>query len=170
MNDLNQTSCPIHSYADDTTIHLSTSFQRRPTLQEVNRSRRDATERLTFDLSKISDWGRENLVVFNASKTQFLHLSTRHDLPDNYSLFFNDTQLSPSSTMNIVGLSFAHNFNWKFHFSSLAKTASMKLGVLRRLRQYFSPVPTTNFIQGPYPSMYGVCFRCIGGSTRTFFR
>ena len=30
------------------------------------------------------------VVVFNASKTQFLQLSTRHNLPDNYPLFFND--------------------------------------------------------------------------------
>ncbi|MPC63313.1 hypothetical protein E2C01_057410 [Portunus trituberculatus] len=35
----------------------------------VNRSHRDATERLTSDRSKIPDWGRENLVVFNTSKT-----------------------------------------------------------------------------------------------------
>ncbi|MPC65896.1 hypothetical protein E2C01_060034 [Portunus trituberculatus] len=76
----------------------------RPTLQEVSRSRRDATERLTSDFPKISDWGRENLVVFNASKTQFLHLSTRHNLPDNYPLFFSDTQLSPSSTLIILGI------------------------------------------------------------------
>ena len=43
----------IHSYADDTTLHFSTSFQRRPTLQEVHSSRRVASERLTSDLSKI---------------------------------------------------------------------------------------------------------------------
>ncbi|MPC79679.1 hypothetical protein E2C01_074220 [Portunus trituberculatus] len=71
--------------------------------------------------------------MFSASKTQFLHLSTRHRLPDNYPLFFNDTQLFPSSTLNILGLSFTYNLNWKLHISSLAKTASMKLDVLRRL-------------------------------------
>ena len=149
INDLlNQTSCPIHSYADDTTLHFSTSFRRRPTLQEVNRSRREATERLTSDLSKISDWGRANLVLFNASKTQFLHLSTRHNLPDNYPLFFDDTQLFPSSTLNILGLSFTHNLNWKLHISSLAKTASKKLGVLSRLRQFFSPPQLLTLYRG----------------------
>ncbi|MPC37069.1 hypothetical protein E2C01_030543 [Portunus trituberculatus] len=35
----------------------------------------------------------ENLVLFNASKTQFLHLSALHNLPDNYPLFFSDTSL-----------------------------------------------------------------------------
>ena len=73
INDLlNQTSCPIHSYADDTTLHFSASFHRPPTLQEVHSSCREASERLTSDLSKISDWGKANHVLFNASKTQFL--------------------------------------------------------------------------------------------------
>ena len=53
----------------------------------------------------------------NASKTQFLQLSTRHNLPDNYSLFFNDTQLTLSSTLNTLGLSFTKNLDWQFHIS-----------------------------------------------------
>ena len=112
---LNQTSCPIHFYADDTTLHFSMSFHRPPTLQEVHSSRREASERLTSLLSKISDWGKANLLVlFNASKTQFLHLSTRHNLPNNYPLCFNDSQLSPSPPLNIFALSFTCNLNWKF--------------------------------------------------------
>ena len=43
INDLNLTHSPIHSYADDSTLHYSTSFNRRPSLQELNTSRRDAT-------------------------------------------------------------------------------------------------------------------------------
>ena len=142
INDLlNQTSCPIHSYADDTTLHFSTSFHRRPTLQEVHSSRREASERLTSDLSRISDWGKANHVLFNASKTQFLHLSTRHNLPNNYPLFFNDTQLSPSPTLNILGLSFTSNLNWKLHISSLAKTASMKHSiVLKNGKQLYKAI------------------------------
>ena len=65
---LNQTSCPIYSYADDTTLHFSTSFHRRPTLQEVRRSCREASERLTSDLSKISDLGQSKLNVVQCLK------------------------------------------------------------------------------------------------------
>ncbi|MPC20432.1 hypothetical protein E2C01_013375 [Portunus trituberculatus] len=93
---------------------------------------------------KISNCNRENLVVFNASKTQFLHLSTRHNLPDNYPLFFSDTQLFSSSTLNILCLSFTHNSNRKLHNSSLAKTTSKKLGVLRCLPVFL--IPTQLFI------------------------
>ncbi len=31
INDLSITNCPIHLYADDSTLHFSTSFERRPT-------------------------------------------------------------------------------------------------------------------------------------------
>ena len=101
-------------------------------------------------------------MLFNASKIQFLHLSTRHNPPNRYSLFFSDTQLSPSPTLNILGLSFTSNLNWKLHISSLAKTASMKLGVLSRLRQFYLTSPTANSIQGTHPPMYGVSFTCLG--------
>ena len=66
---LNLTQFPIHSHADDTTLHFSTSYNRRPTKQELSDSRRDAIGRLTSDLSLVFDWGRANLDLFIASKT-----------------------------------------------------------------------------------------------------
>merc|ERR1712035_158174 len=143
INDLlNLTQCSIYSYADDSTLHFSRSFPRCPTQQELHTSRQDAAESLTSDLSVISDSGKANLVLVNASKTQFLHLSNRQNLPDNYPIFFNNTQLSPSSTLDILGLSFTITLNWKSHISSLPKTASMKLGILWRLRPFFFTPPS----------------------------
>ncbi len=120
INDLSVTYCTINSYANDSTLHFSTSFDRRPTLRDLQDSRLEAAEHLKSDLALISDWERRNLVSFNASKTQFLHLSTRHNIPNSYPLFFDNTQLSPSSTLNILGLSFTQNLNWKLHISSLS--------------------------------------------------
>ena len=112
INDLlNMTQCSIHSYADDTTMHFSTSYNRHLTQQELNGSRRDAIGSLTSDFSLVSDKGRANLVLFNASKTLFLQLSTRHNLPDNYPFFFNDTQLPLSPILKTLVLSFTKNLN-----------------------------------------------------------
>ena len=106
-------------------------------------------------------------MLFNASKTQFFHLSTRHNLPNNYPLFFSDTQLSPSPTLNILGLSFTSNLNWKLHTSSLAKTASMKLSVLSRLRQFYLPLQLLTL----YRELIWPCMECAShvweGSTHT---
>ena len=99
----------------------------------------DAIGCLASDLSLVSDWGRANLVLFNASNTQFLQLYTWHNLPDNYSFFFNDTQLSLASTLNTLGLSFTKNLNLQFLISTLAKSAFKNLDVLWRLHPFFSP-------------------------------
>ncbi len=99
----------------------------------------DATKRLTSDLSIISEWGKRNLVSFSASKTHFLHLSTQHPLPDIYSLFFENTCLPPSPTINILDLSLTSKLNWKFHIFSVTKSSSSRLGVLWHLRQFFPP-------------------------------
>src|ERR1044072_120999 len=79
------------------------------------------------------------MVFFNASKTQFLHLSTRHNLPHNYDIFFKNTQLKPSSILNILGVSFSRDLSWKDHIISLSTQASTRLRVLRRLCVFFTP-------------------------------
>jgi hypothetical protein len=139
INDLlSVTSAPIHSYADDSTLHYSFQLGPCPTQSQIFNARRMALERLTSDLSLISKWGKENMVVFNASKTQFLHLTTRHNLPDNYNIFFENTQLNPSAVLNILGVSFSRDLTWKDHVVSLTKQASKRLGVLRRLQRFFT--------------------------------
>ncbi|ORD92879.1 hypothetical protein ECANGB1_2401, partial [Enterospora canceri] len=115
----------------------------------------------------VSNWGRANFVLFNASKTQFLQLFTRHNLPDNYPLFFNDTQLPLSSTLNTLVLSFTKNLNWKFHISTLAKSASKKLGVLWRLRPFFSPSQLLALYRGLIRPCMEYGSHVWGGSTHT---
>ena len=102
--------------------------------------------------------------MFNSSKTQFLHLSTRHNVPNKYPLFFNVIQLFPSPTMNILGLSFTSNLNC-LHISSLAKTASMKLGVLSRLRQFYSPPQLLTLYRGLIRPCMEYASHVWGGST-----
>ncbi|KAL7637445.1 UNVERIFIED_CONTAM: hypothetical protein RMT77_012173 [Armadillidium vulgare] len=112
INDLlSITLSPIHSYADDSTLHYSVQFERRPSQQQLIDSRKMALEQLTSDLSRISNWGREN------------------------------TQLKPSSVLNILGVSFSSELSWKDHIISLSKQASKRLGVLRRLRSFFYATP-----------------------------
>ena len=137
INDLlSCTSSPIHSFADDSTLHYSFSFNRQPSVQQLEAARDSALAQLTSDLAKITNWGKENLVVFNASKTQFLHLSTRKPL-NNYNIFFENTQLKPSPILTILGISFSRDLSFKDHIVSLSKHASKRLGVLRRLRGFF---------------------------------
>jgi hypothetical protein len=150
INDLlSITSSPIHSYAANSTLHYSFHFEKHPTQLQVAHARRVALEQLTSDLSRISNWGRENMVVFNAAKTQFFHLSTRRNLPHNYNISFENTQLKPSPILNNLSVSFSRDLSWKDHIISLSKSASKRLGVLRLLQNFFTPPspPLTNTFQ-----------------------
>ncbi len=89
INDLlSLTHSNLHAFADDSTLHYSTTLNDRPTLQELNHSRLEAARRLNYYYIRL---GRR---YFNASKTHFLHLSTRQSLPDNNILFFDHTTIS----------------------------------------------------------------------------
>ena len=168
INDLlNCTSSPIHSYADDSTLHFSIRFTQRPSQQLLQQSRDEAMAHLVSDLSVISNWGNRNLVNFNASKTQFLHFTTRFNLPQSYPLSFDNTEISPSSSLNILGLTFCQNLSWKDHIMSLAKSASKRLGVLSRLRSFFSPTQLLTLYRGLVRPCMEYSSHVWGGSPHT---
>src|ERR1700755_3496807 len=106
------------------------------------------------------------MVVFNATKTQFLHLYTRHNIPHNYNIFEN-TQLKPSSVLNILGVSFSRDLSWKDHITSLSKQASKRLGVLRRLRSFFTPPQLLALYRGVVRPCMEYASHICGGSTHT---
>ncbi len=147
-------------------MHFSTSFDRGPTLQDLQDSRLEAAEHLTSDLAIISDWGRRNLVSFNASKTRFLNLSTRHNLPNSYPLFFNDTQLLPSSTLNILALPFTLILSGNFT-SNLSLTQLSRSWAFCIVSAIFSPphswCPYTGALSALVWSTHHMC----GGAPRT---
>lgn len=93
----------------DSTLHFLTSYARHFSQQYINNSRQDATESITCDLFYNFEQDKVKLVIFNASKTQFLHLSIRHDHPDNYPLFFITFNWLP--LLHIHGLSINKDFN-----------------------------------------------------------
>ena len=168
INDLlSVTSSPIHSYADDSTLHYSFHFERRPTQLQLLNAREAALERLASDLSRISNWGRENMVIFNASKTQFLHLTTRHNLPNTYNIFFENTELKSSPVLNILGVSFSRDLSYKDHIVSLTKQASKRLGVLRRLQNFFTPPQLLALYRGVVRPCMEYASHIWGGSTHT---
>src|ERR1700755_2245103 len=100
---------------------FSFQIERRPSQLQLIDSRRVALEQLISDLSCFSNWDRENMFVFKVSNTQLLHLSTRHNLPHSYDVFFENILLKPSSLLNILGVSFSPDLSWKDHIISLSK-------------------------------------------------
>ena len=61
------TSKPIYSFADDSSLCHSYSYNAHPNLNEVGVFRNYMDDTLNSDLQ---EWGRANIVEFNARKTQ----------------------------------------------------------------------------------------------------
>ena len=92
---------------------------------------------INSDLQSISEWGTRNLVKFNTSKTQLLTISLSNT-PSNYPIIFEDSEIPPLNSINILGLQISSSLSWRDHIVQIAKSASKKLGVLFWCKQYFN--------------------------------
>ena len=134
---LSSCSNPLHAYADDSTLHTSSSFAAQPSAEARSVSRVIMTNSINKDLNRISEWGDQNLVKFNSLKTQFLpiSLSIDHSYPE---IFFNENNIQPLESFSILGVNINNRLSWKSHIVEISKAASKKLGVLFRCKSFFS--------------------------------
>ena len=148
INDLLQTpSALIQAFADDSTLHSSSAFASQPSSGTRIQSRSTLSDTLNSDLASISQWGTDNLVKFNASKTQFMAISLS-STPSNISLNFENNEILPLTSINILGVQVACNLSWKEHITNIAKSASKKLNVLFRFKKYFSSAQLLKIYKG----------------------
>nr|CAH7717679.1 unnamed protein product [Callosobruchus chinensis] len=78
INDLlSSTTNPIHSFADDSTLHAGIISNRPISVAEPERRRLATAASLSKDLEAITAWGLKNMVEFNASKTQYCTLPNK---------------------------------------------------------------------------------------------
>lgn len=123
-------------------------FAGRPTQQKFNKTD-NAKERRSCDFSGVSKLAMENVALFSASKTHFLYLFTRHNLPDNPPMqkcltipLLNIQHIFRLSITNSLrSLSFIKQLAW-------SKWSLFLLPVLSLLQAAFS-------IQQLYPATYG---------------
>ena len=95
----------------------------------VNDSKSSLTPTQTIDYL-----GTRNLVKFNTSKTQLLTISLSNT-PSNYPIIFEDSEIPPLNSVNILGLQISFSLSWRDHIVQITKSASKKLGVLFRCKQ-----------------------------------
>ena len=104
INDLlHATASDVHSFADDSNLHKSSSFQCQPSSNARSQSRLAMSSTINSDLQSLSEWGTRNLVKFNTSKTQLLTISLSNT-PSNYPIIFEDSEIPSLNSVNILGL------------------------------------------------------------------
>ena len=73
INDLlHAIASDVHSFGDDSNLHISSSFQCQPSSNARSQSRFAMSSTINSDLQSISEWGTHNLVKFKTFKTQLL--------------------------------------------------------------------------------------------------
>ncbi len=83
------------------------------------------------------------------------------------SLFFNNTELSPSHILKSLGLSFTQKLNWKFNIFLLLNQLPL-CQVFCIVFSHFSPHQLLTVYRGLVrPCMEYACHVCWGGSTHT---
>ena len=121
---------------------------------------------INSDLQSISEWGTHNLVKFNTSKTQLLTISLSNT-PSNYPIIFEDSEIPSLNSVNILGLQISSSLSWRDHIVQIAKSASKKLGVLFRCKQYFNSAQLFKLYTGFIRPCLEYCSHIWGSSPYT---
>ena len=121
INDLlTSTSSSIHSFADDTFLSFSLSFNPNDHAStDIQLHRNISASLLSNYLTVIEKWGKDNLVSFNQSKMKQAVIS-RKRYQNFPSVLINGDELDTSASFTQLGLSLSSNLTWKTHIHSLA--------------------------------------------------
>jgi hypothetical protein len=131
------TANPVHSYADDSTLHKTFHFKTHPSSSLLEAARSDTTASLNADLTELESWASDNIVSFNASKTQSIIISNRNTTPIS-NLTFNGIDIQNSTSIEILGITVDSKLCMDRHIINLAKKASSKLSFLYRAKPNFT--------------------------------
>ena len=93
-----------------------------------------------------------------------LSLST---LPADYSVSFENVEIVPLTSINILGLEVSYNLSWRNHIEGIAKSDSKKLGVLFRYSSFFSSTKLLHLYVGLIRPCVEYCSHVWGGSPYT---
>lgn len=155
----------IHCYADDSTVHMGYLGHAAAGRAEIAESRENLVVELDRELDLVSKWGIANLVEFNAKKTQVCAFTAKTSpflpLPS-----LQGTTLTLQSNITLLGMEIRSDLNPKDYIESVIKTASRKLGVLNKVRRFFTPVQLCLLYKTQVRSCVEYCSHLWDGSAK----
>ncbi|XP_022818618.1 uncharacterized protein LOC111351080 [Spodoptera litura] len=121
--------------------------------------------RLNLSLQAVSDWGDANLVRFNASKTQAcLFSAKRSRFP--LTPTFRGVSVPMGDRLELLGVTLMPILNFGSYIETKAQLAGRKLGVLSRVRRYFTPEQLLTLYQIQVRSCMEYCSHLWDGSAK----
>ena len=129
VNDINN-SChqEILSFADDTTIHISSN----------NINHLFSTANTT--LQQIQNWFSANKLYLNINKTNYMFISPRNkQLNPNLHLSITNTKIERVSSTKFLGIQFDNHLTWHNHISSINKKIAQALMAIKKAKHHLTP-------------------------------
>ena len=105
-------------------LHKS-SFQCHPSSNAYPQSHLAMSSTINSDLQSISEWGTRNLGKFSTSVAQLLTISL-FNTPSNYPVVFDDSEIPPLNSFNILGLQISSSLSWRDHIVQITKSQPQK--------------------------------------------
>ena len=114
--------CNINIFADDTSVQQSiidiTSFEK------VNR-----------DLQRLTVFGKQWLILFNALKTEYMIISRQQNRPNHPNIFLNGEPILEVDQHTHLGLTISNTLSWSVHINRVIAKADKRLNVIRRCQK-----------------------------------
>ncbi|RVE51317.1 hypothetical protein evm_003997 [Chilo suppressalis] len=124
---------------DDSTVHAGYLGQAAAGQAVTKEKRENLVIKLNQALDHISEWGTKNLVEFNAKKTQVCAFTAKTS-PFLSCPSLQGTTLELESSITMLGMEIRCDLNPKNYIESVIKTTSHKLGILNKVRHFFTLV------------------------------
>ncbi|XP_045501382.1 uncharacterized protein LOC123698681 [Colias croceus] len=156
----------VFGYADDSTVvecYFSNALASR---HSIEAEREAMIVRLNNTLKEISNWGDANLVKFNSCKTQAC-LFTAKKSTLQLTPSFRDVPIEVSDHLELLGLSVSSNLNYGHFIKSKAQLAAKKLGILAKVKQYFTPDQLLRLYHAQVRSCVEYCCHIWAGTAKT---
>ncbi|XP_047997328.1 uncharacterized protein LOC125234949 [Leguminivora glycinivorella] len=163
INDMLQPS--IVGYADDSTVverYLASAGDSR---DDIHSQREAMVERANLTLSRVSQWGDDNLVKFNATKTQACLFSAKRS-PFDLTPTFRGASVPITGSLELLGVELSSVLNFGTFIESKAQTAARKLGILNKVKRYFTPGQLLKLYKAQVRSCMEYCSHLWDGSAK----
>ena len=99
------------------------------------------------NLAKIEKGAKTWNVLFGTAKCKTTTISNQRDADGNYPpLHFFSVTLEEADSVDLLGLTLNNNLSWNQVVTKMSKTASQRLGFLRRVRPYIVPAQRAVYI------------------------
>lgn len=155
----------IVGYADDSTVVERYLSGAKTSSDEVRLLREAMVERMNATLSLVSQWGDNNLVSFNTTKTQACLFSAKKS-PLHLTPTFRGTSIPVADNLELLGMKLAGNLNFGDNIESKAQTAAKKLGILNKVKRYFTPGQLLTLYKAQVRSCMEYCSHLWDGSAK----